>query len=160
MILAACRGHAGAVSPAPAARTALDIADDTFVVAALPTVAEVVRDPASWRAWWPDLEPTVTADRGLKGVRWSVSGAVVGSMEIWLEPWGDGVVIHWYLRAEPGRVARRPDRERARRMLGWKKQVHALKDRLEAGREPGSPRLPAAARGAGVKETAEPAESQ
>jgi len=105
------------VSPAPAARTALDIADDTFVVAALTTVAEVVRDPASWRAWWPDLEPTVTADRGLKGVRWSVSGAAVGSMEIWLEPWGDGVVIHWYLRAEPGRVARRPDRERARRML-------------------------------------------
>jgi hypothetical protein len=148
------------VSPAPAARTALDIADDTFVVAALATVADVVRDPASWRAWWPDLEPTVTADRGLKGVRWTVSGAVVGSMEIWLEPWGDGVVIHWYLRAEPARVARRPDRERARRMRGWKAEVHALKDRLEAGREPGSPRVPAADRRAGVKESAEPAESQ
>jgi hypothetical protein len=148
------------VSPAPAARTALDIADDTFVVADLAVVASVVRDPASWRAWWPDLQPTVTADRGLKGVRWSVSGAVLGNMEIWLEPWGDGVVIHWYLRAEPARVARRPDRERARRTLAWKDQVHALKDRLEAGREPGSPRVATIAGGAGVKEAAEPAESQ
>ncbi len=141
------------MSPAPAARTALDIADDTFVVAATATVAEVVRDPASWRAWWPDLELTVTEDRGLKGVRWSVAGAVLGSMEIWLEPCGDGVVVHWYLRADPARVTRRSDRERARLVLRWKQQVHALKDRLEAGREPGTPR-------AGVKEGAEPAESQ
>jgi hypothetical protein len=81
-------------------------------------------------------------------------------MEIWLEPWGDGVVIHWYLRDEPARVARRPDWERARRMLGWKAQVHALQDRLEAGRQPGSPRVPALDHGVGVKEAAEPAESQ
>jgi len=101
------------VSPAPAARTALDIADDTFVVAATAAVAEVVRDPASWRAWWPDLELTVTEDRGLKGMRWSVAGAVLGSAEIWLEPCGDGVVVHWYLRADLARVTRRSDRERA-----------------------------------------------
>jgi hypothetical protein len=154
-------GHAGAVSPDPAAPTALDIADDTFVVAAIASVAEVVRDPASWRAWWPDLDLTVTEDRGPKGVRWSVAGAVLGSMEVWLEPCGDGVVLHWYLRADPARVTRRSDRERTRRVLRWKEQVHALKDRLEDGREPGSPRVPDRAESAtGVKEGAEPAESQ
>jgi hypothetical protein len=139
------------------AADALDIADDTFVVAARAAVAEVVRDPASWRVWWPDLQPTVTSDRGLKGMRWSVRGAVLGSMEIWLEPWGDGVVIHWYLRAEPARVVRRPERERAQRVRRWKKQVHALKDRLEAGREPGSTR---AGTGSDVKDGDQPAESQ
>ena len=83
-------------------------------------------------------------------------------MEIWLEPWGDGVVVHWYLRAEPARVARRPERERAQRVRRWKEQVHALKDRLEAGREPGSPRL-GTGRGdvrGEVKESDELAESQ
>jgi hypothetical protein len=143
-----------------AARYALDIADDTFVVASPAAVAELVRDPASWQVWWPDLAPTITRDRGLAGLQWSVRGAVQGSMEIWLEPWGDGVVVHWYLRAEPARVVRRPERERAERVLRWKKQVHALKDRLEAGREPGSPRVGNHTGGvAVVKDRAEPAES-
>jgi hypothetical protein len=157
------------VSPAPTARTALDIADDTFVVSALETVVALVRDPASWRVWWPDLALTVTEDRGLKGVRWSTAGAVLGSMELWLEPWGDGVIVHWYLRGDPARVANRPGRERDRLVLGWKEHVHRLKDRLEAGREPGSSRVVAIAGAdgdldagvdAGVKEGAEPAESQ
>jgi hypothetical protein len=145
------------VEPTWAAHQALDIADDTFVAAAPAALADVVRDPASWRTWWPDLVLTVTADRGLKGVRWSVRGAVVGSMEIWLEPWGDGVVVHWYLRAAPGRSVRRPERERAERVLRWKTQVYALKDRLEAGREPGSPRAGIGV--GGVKDRSEPAES-
>jgi hypothetical protein len=117
----------------------LDIADDTFVVAPRAVIAELVRDRACWPVWWPDLQLTVTADRGLKGVRWAVRGACVGSMEVWLEPWGDGVVVHWYLRAVPARAVRRLDRERARRVLQWKERVLALKDRLEGGREPGSP---------------------
>jgi hypothetical protein len=145
------------VDSTEAVRHALDLADDTFVVAAPGAVAELVRDPASWHAWWPDLVPTVTRDRGLAGMQWSVRGAVVGSMEIWLEPWGDGVVIHWYLRAEPAGVVRRPGRARADRALRWKEQVHALKDRLEAGREPGSPRGKPTS--TGFKDRAEPAES-
>jgi hypothetical protein len=145
------------VDSTEAVRHALDVADDTFVVATPAAVAALVRDPASWRAWWPDLLLTVTRDRGLAGMQWSVRGAVLGSMEIWLEPWGDGVVIHWYLRAEPARVVRRPERARAERVLRWKEQVHALKDRLEAGREPGSPR--ASPTSPGFKDRAEPAES-
>jgi hypothetical protein len=134
----------------------LDIADDTFVVASRATVAELVRDPARWSAWWPDLRLSVTADRGLKGMRWSVTGAAVGSMEIWLEPWGDGVIVHWYLRAVATRVGRRPDRARAARAVRWKEQIHALKDQLEGAREPGSTLGGA---DVGVKERGEPAES-
>ena len=145
------------MDPAAAARHALDIADDTFVVASRATVAEVVGDPARWSAWWPDLQLTVTADRGLKGVRWSVSGVAVGSMEIWLEPWGDGVILHWYLRATLTRATRRPERERVRRVVRWKQQVHLLKDELEGAREPGSKRCGS---DVGVKEHGEPAESQ
>ncbi|MGZ4625963.1 MAG: polyketide cyclase / dehydrase and lipid transport [Kineosporiaceae bacterium] len=152
----------------------LDIVDDTFIVADPAEVAAVVAEPASWRRWWPDLEPVVTRDRGVKGVQWAVGGAAVGSMEIWLEPYGDGVILHYYLRADlvgPGR----PGRERERRRVTWKRQVHALKDRLEAGREPGRPRAqpadaaadapaadphPSAGPGGGpVKDPGEPAES-
>lgn len=141
----------------PAARSALDIADDTFVVADRAAVAALVGDPASWEIWWPDLALTVTEERGLKGMRWAVDGPLQGSMEIWLEPWGDGVVVHWYLRAASARVVRRPDRDRSQRVLRWKQHAYALKGRFEAGREPGSPRTGSGA--AGVKEVAEPAES-
>jgi hypothetical protein len=139
------------------AQPTLDIADDTFLVAALAAVAEQVADPAAWRAWWPDLRTTVARDRGLAGMQWSVDGALRGSMEIWLEPWGDGVILHWYLRAHPVRTVRHPEREAAARVLRWKGDVHALKDRLEAGREPGSARCEATG---AVKERDQSAESQ
>lgn len=135
----------------------VDIADDTFVVADPAAIAAVVADPARWATWWPDLEPTVTRDRGVQGQQWTVTGAVRGSMEIWLEPWGDGVLLHWYLRAEPSGPRRRTARERARRARSWKQQAHALKDRLEAGREPGRPREPAPH--VEVKDPGRPAES-
>jgi hypothetical protein len=75
----------------------------------------------------------VTRDRGVKGVQWSVRGALVGSMEIWLEPVGDGVVLHWFLRADPPDPlpARRAARERERRVRDWKRHAFALKDRAE-----------------------------
>lgn len=141
--------------PVDPPRRAVDVADDTFLVAEPAVVAELVRDPASWALWWPDLTPTVTRDRGVKGVQWAVVGALVGSMEIWLEPWGDGVVLHWYLRADPARPGRRTTRSGVdARVRAWKGQVHALKDRLEAGRVPGAPRA-----GPPVKKRVEPAES-
>jgi hypothetical protein len=134
----------------------LDIADDTFLVAAPEAVAAVVADPAAWATWWPDLQPTVTSDRGVKGQQWAVTGALRGSMEIWLEPWGDGVVLHWYLRADPGALRRRTTRESALRVRSWKRHAYVLKDRLEAGREPGRPRLPR--EGVRVKDRDTPAE--
>lgn len=109
-----------------------DLADDTFLAVAPAIVAPVVRDPASWRQWWPDLRLTVSLDRGRRGLHWSVAGALSGSAEIWLEPVGDGTVLHFYLRAGLS------DEQRAARALGWKRCVHALKDALEGDRAAGT----------------------
>ena len=134
---------------------AVDLVDETFVVSDRAAVAAVVADPGSWRAWWPELERAVFMDRGLDGIRWSVSGRWVGSLEIWLEPMGDGVLVHHYARLDPvdpvtggpaplpstPRGWRRAARERARRARRWKRSVWALKDQLETGRRAGEPRV-------------------
>lgn len=121
----------------------IDVVDDTFVVAAPVAVASVVHDEVRWRRWWPSLQLTTTRDRGLKGRQWAVRGALTGSAEIWLEPWADGVVVHFYLRADV--VA--PAGQRTSRLgasapwaQDWKRQVHALKDVLEAWRAVGEQR--------------------
>jgi hypothetical protein len=128
----------------------VDLVDETFVVADRGALARVVADPARWRTWWPDLELVVFMDRGLDGIRWSVTGEWTGSLEIWLEPVADGVLVHHYARLDRrGRSAPAPDdvagwrrasRERADRARAWKRSVWALKDELEAGRRPGVPR--------------------
>lgn len=110
---------------------AIDLVDDTFVVAAPEQVAALVADVEQWRAWWPDLRLTTTRDRGVKGRQWRVQGALVGTAEVWLEPWRDGVIVHCYLRCEPTDPATAVDRERRRRAQAWKRVVHGLKDALE-----------------------------
>jgi hypothetical protein len=110
-----------------------DLADDTFVAAPPAALASAVHEGARWRRWWPDLALTVEADRGRSGLQWRVRGGLSGTAEIWLEPVGDGTVVHFYLRAGLS------DAERARRTLAWKRSVHELKDDLEAGRAPGTP---------------------
>ncbi len=121
----------------------MDLVDETFVVAHPEVVAAVVHDRDRWRAWWPDLDLTVFMDRATSGLRWTATGALVGSLELWLEPVRDGVVVHLYLRADPPQPVdrRRADRLRRRRALDWKVSVNALKDELEAGRRPGEPRV-------------------
>jgi hypothetical protein len=114
----------------------IDVADDTYLRVAPSELARLVADSAWWIRWWPDLVPHVTRDRGVKGQQWTVTGALRGSMEVWLEPVGAGTVVHWYLRADPARprVARsrrRVRRERERRVRAWKSDMYALKDRLE-----------------------------
>jgi hypothetical protein len=113
---------------------AVDIADETYLRVAPQVLAPVVADPGSWRLWWPDLVLTVTRDRGAKGQQWSVAGGLRGSMEAWLEAVGEGTVVHWYLRADPPSPLppRRLRRVRERRVLAWKADMFALKDRLEA----------------------------
>jgi hypothetical protein len=114
----------------------IDIADDTYLRVAPEALAPLVADSAWWIRWWPDLVPHVVRNRGVKGQQWTVTGALRGSMEIWLEPVAAGTVVHWYLRADPARrrVARSPRRvrrERERRVRAWKSDMYALKDRLE-----------------------------
>jgi len=87
------------------AMNSIQIADETFVAAHPVEVGKAVGNPGSWRRWWPDLLLTVVEDRADKGHRWTVAGALTGTMEIWLEPVLDGVVLHYFLHAEPSGVA-------------------------------------------------------
>jgi hypothetical protein len=121
---------------------ALDLIDETFVVAEPAAVAAVVRDPARWARWWPDLTLGVFQDRGDAGVRWNVRGALTGSMEVWLEPYGDGVLVHHYVRCDPSDGRTVTPRERRRRQTRAKEIFWALKDELEGDRAPGLPRQP------------------
>lgn len=111
-------------------------------------VAAVVGEPERWLAWWPELRCEVYRDRGLKGRQWRVTGALLGTAEMWLEPVRDGVVLHWFLRAEPaGPLSpRRLARERHRWIARWTRDVASLKDELERGRVVGEPRLTAPSR--------------
>jgi hypothetical protein len=116
--------------------------DESFVVADAAELAARFADPALWRDWWPDLTLTVAKNRGSKGIRWTVAGALAGSAEVWLEPWRDGVIVHWFLRADPvpSPSARRVRRLRESYVRHYKRRVHALKDELERDRPGGTPR--------------------
>lgn len=124
----------------------VDVMDETFLVVPPARLAEEFADPAAWRRLWPDLELRVFADRGERGVRWTVVGdAWRGSMEVWLEAVGDGTVLHYFLRVDPtgpAWAARAAQRESVRRQRAAKALAFALKDRLEGGRPPGVPPRP------------------
>lgn len=85
--------------------SSIQVADQTFVAADAARVGAEVGEALKWSRWWPDLQLTVVEDRADKGVRWSVAGPLTGTMEIWLEPELDGVVLHYFLHAEPTGVS-------------------------------------------------------
>jgi hypothetical protein len=125
----------------------VDVVDETFLTVPREVVAAEFAAPRGWRALWPDLELEVVTDRGPAGVRWTVRGPLVGTMEVWLEAVLDGTVLHYFLRADPpgpsGRPVplsrRRGVAESQRRHRASKDIAFALKARLEAGRAPGEP---------------------
>ncbi|GAA1222397.1 polyketide cyclase / dehydrase and lipid transport [Prauserella alba] len=124
---------------------ALDIVDETFLTVPPSTLAAVFADPAAWRRYWPDLLLEVYTDRGEQGLRWTVRGALVGTMEVWLEPVLDGTLLHYFLRATPvtGEGQRlsgaRLRREFDRRARAAKAIALELKVTLEDGRAAGTP---------------------
>ena len=132
----------------------VDVIDETFVVAPPPLVAAAVKEPAFWARVFPGLELEVFEDRGDEGVRLTVTGDLVGSNEFWVEPWADGAIVHYYLRADPTRrgsavepltgpprrLLRRAIRIRTAHCVRLKAGLNEVKDRLEAGRVPGMPR--------------------
>ena len=119
---------------------ALDITDETLVVAAPERVREVLCDEVYWERWLPGVRLRCIDDRDLLGKRWSVSGTMTGSAEVWLEPWADAVVVHvfWQVDLADGRAL--DARTHRRYELEVKARVTVVKDRLEAGRAPGTPR--------------------
>lgn len=130
--------------------SSIQVADQTFVAADAAGVGAAVGDRSCWRRWWPDLELTVVEDRADKGVRWSVAGPVTGTMEIWLEPVLDGVVLHYFLHAEPsGASAQQLAKMNLakithRRRVAGKKMAFEVKAAQEASRPVGvAPLAPA-----------------
>lgn len=116
----------------------VDLIDDSFVVADRARTARALRDPAIWERCWPGLRLTRYHDRGEEGVRWYVAGDLVGTAEVWLESYRDGTLVHVFLRAEPasGATSRRTSRPYA---VALKRELFAVKDELERGREVGRP---------------------
>lgn len=121
----------------------VQIADETFVCADPADIGRAVADVSSWRRWWPDLRLTVVEDRGPAGQRWTVTGALTGTMEVWLQPMMDGVILHYFLHAEPPGDPARIDLAKlnhTRRVAG-KRMAFEVKARLEAARPVGVSRL-------------------
>jgi hypothetical protein len=125
----------------------IQIADETFVAADPADVGRAVADPASWRRWWPDLLLDVVEDRGAAGMRWTVAGAVTGTMEIWLQPVLDGALLHYFLHAEPAGASARQlakmnlAKINHRRRVAGKDMAFEIKQRLERQRQVGMPPL-------------------
>lgn len=129
-------------SAAGAPPPSIDVVDETFLAVPPATVKAVFADPAAWRRYWPDLRLEVYTDRGDEGLRWTVTGALTGTMEVWLEQVLDGTLLHYFLRATPDPPPARPRelrREFDRRARAAKGIALELKDQLEDGREPGIP---------------------
>ena len=125
----------------------IQIADETFVAADPAAIGRAVSDPSSWPRWWPDLRLDVVEDRTDRGIRWTVSGALTGTMEIWLEPMLDGALLHYFLHAEPAGVAAwqlarmNLAKINHRRRVAGKKMAFEVKTRLEQSRPIGVSRL-------------------
>lgn len=115
----------------------IQIADQTFVAAPGAAVAAYLADRSRWASWWPDLIVTVRENRGAAGLRWSVAGALVGTMEVWLEPMLDGVILHYFLHAEPAGALANPAADVRRRRIAGKRMAFGAKRVLEQGRAAG-----------------------
>lgn len=120
--------------------SSIQVADEIFVAANPEAVGRAVGDRAGWRRWFPDLLLEVVQDRADNGVRWTVAGPLTGTMEIWLEPVLDGVVLHYFLHAEPTGAAAGTVNLAAvthQRRVAGKRMAFEVKNTLEAGRPVG-----------------------
>lgn len=118
----------------------IDLAEETFVAASPARVRARVATMAFAQGLWPGLTLRVTEDRGPEGLRFTVSGTLAGTAELWLRQWADGVIVHVYLRVDPAGgpwSPRRVGRQRQRLRTGVASLLWQVKDELEAGRCPG-----------------------
>ena len=132
--------------------TSIDVIDEVFVAAQADVLRARLCDEARWERWFPGVQLCCVHDRGSLGKRWRLTGALVGTAEIWLEAVSMGTVVHAFLQADPPPPRRRRRTSaRARhapaRIL--RTQVLAVKIDLDRDRrawEPaaGFPRTPAA----------------
>lgn len=120
---------------------AIDVVDSTWIGVPPAVVAPIVADPANWRRWWPELDLAADEWRADKGIRWTVrptSSGESGTMEVWLEPAFEGVVLHYILRLDTA-DGRRMGRGRQARLVHFhrcraKSAFWALGDKLDPAR--------------------------
>lgn len=125
----------------------LVIVDETVVLAAPDSVAAALGDRHRWVAWWPGLQATLVADRGVGGLAWSLAGELVGTARVDLTVQEAGVLVRYALDADPSipgssTVPRRlPDSPHGRReldglrrrhVMAWQSAVWVLRRELEA----------------------------
>ncbi|MGH1562633.1 hypothetical protein [Mumia sp. DW29H23] len=134
---------------------AVDVIDQTYAAVPPRPLREVLCAESAWAAVLPGLELRCFEDRGDRGKRWSVSGALEGTAEVWLEATAEGTIVHVFLQADPvpaapsRRAARRIDRDYRERLKRWVTQV---RDTLDVGRAVGEPPEPAATQGSAPDE--------
>lgn len=132
-------------------------ADDVFIRAEQRVIARRLLDLSSDASWWPGLRAggtygyvTIDAPAGLprgrarfgaiispvrewEGFTWTINdGHVVGRAEWWLEPYGEGTIVHYFLDVERG-PARTPWSMTARvrrHRRAIRRGLNALKDEL------------------------------
>jgi hypothetical protein len=111
-----------------------------FIAAPGDVVSRALARQNRWRGWWPKLVVKVREDRGPKGIRWTIQGELEGTMEVWLEPMLDGVILHYFVHADPAAktAADLAALNRAYRVSG-KNMAFELKREIEAGRPAGIP---------------------
>ena len=111
-----------------------------FIAAPGEVVALALSPQNRWRGWWPKLAVTIREDRGAKGVRWTIQAELDGTMEVWLEPMLDGVIVHYFIHAEPNAKTSTDLAELSRTYrVSGKRMAFELKQEIEAGRPAGIP---------------------
>lgn len=110
-----------------------------FIAAPGEMVARALADSSRWSQWWPALTVSVGEDRGAKGVRWIIGGELDGTMEVWLEAMLDGVVVHYFVHAEPAASGANPAALSRHYRVAGKNMSFQLKHEIEAGRPAGIP---------------------
>ncbi|MGI8954751.1 MAG: SRPBCC family protein [Nocardioidaceae bacterium] len=83
--------------------TSIDVIDEVFVAAQADVLRARLCDEARWERWFPGVQLCCVHDRGSLGKRGRLTGALVGTAEIWLEAVSMGTVVHAFLQADTHR---------------------------------------------------------
>ena len=120
----------------------LDFIDETFIAAPAESLVAALCDERTWSEWFADLSLRCFDDRGAQGKRWAITGALVGTAEIWLEQLRTGTIVHAFVQADPAATTRRRRATRARleKRYGHRLKAHivAVKDAHDLERPAGT----------------------
>lgn len=122
---------------------AVDVIDETYAAVAPDRLRDALCAESAWALVLPELELRCFEDRGVRGKRWAVSGALEGTAEVWLERLPEGTVVHVFLQADPAVPLSGPTAARRARQLDTacrvrlKRWVTHVRDALDESRAVG-----------------------